>query len=63
MALKIKNLNLEGFIHYKITTLRLGPFVDNLCMTPPKNMDDLRQQATKFVGAKRSKKVLEKGKS
>lgn len=49
VALKIKNLNPKFVLHYMIMILRSGPFVDNLFMTQPTSMDELRQRATKFI--------------
>jgi len=35
-----------------VTALRLGSFVDSLCMEPVANLDELRLRATKFMKLK-----------
>ena len=32
-----------------INDLQVGPFADELCMNPPTNMNELRQQAAEFI--------------
>lgn len=41
VALKIINLNPEFVLHYMITTLKLGPFADNLCMIQPTSRNEV----------------------
>jgi len=49
LALQIRNLNPEVTLHHMVTTLRLGPFADSLCMEPASSLDKLRRRATKFM--------------
>lgn len=49
VVLKIENLNHEVVLHYMITTLWLCPFTNDLCMTSPTSMDELRKLAAKFM--------------
>ncbi|XP_020236319.1 uncharacterized protein LOC109815914 [Cajanus cajan] len=36
-------------MHHLTTALRPGPFVNSLCKKPPRDLDDLRQRATKYM--------------
>jgi len=49
LALKIKNLTHEFFLQYMATTLKLGPFVDNLCMNPPTIMHEVRLRVVNYI--------------
>jgi len=45
----IRNLSPDVVMHHMMTSLRLGLFVDNLCMHAIASLDELRKRATKFV--------------
>jgi len=47
--MSIRNFSLEVAIHHMLTTLRLGPFTDSLCMQPTTSLDELRRRAAKFM--------------
>jgi len=49
LELQIQNLNPEVSLHHLVTTLKPGPFADNLCMKSAANLDELRKRATKFM--------------
>lgn len=49
VALNIHNLNLNIALHYLITTLKLRPFVDNICKNPVANLDELKTRPAKFM--------------
>ncbi|XP_020224143.1 uncharacterized protein LOC109806174 [Cajanus cajan] len=49
MTLSIHNLDPAVAMHHLTTALRPGPFVNNLCKKPPRDLDDLRQRATKYM--------------
>lgn len=49
VGLKIRNMNLKMVLHYMIIALRLGLFLNDLCMMPLTSMDELRQHAAKFM--------------
>jgi len=36
-------------LHHLVTSLKLGPFSDNLCKKLAASMDELRQRAVKFM--------------
>jgi len=47
--MSFRNLSPDVAMHHMLTALRLGPFVDNLCMQPPTNLDELWKKAAKFM--------------
>nr|KYP31978.1 hypothetical protein KK1_047453 [Cajanus cajan] len=49
MTLSIRNLDPAVAMHHLTTALRPGPFVNSLCKKPPRDLDDLRQRATKYM--------------
>jgi len=36
-------------LHYMINGLQVWSFVDDMCMNPPANINELRQRAAKFM--------------
>lgn len=42
-------------LHYMIMTLKLRSFTNDLCMTPPTNMQEMRLKTTKFIRLKEVK--------
>lgn len=36
-------------MHHIVITLRVGPFIDSLCMKPTKNMDEPRERVVEFM--------------
>ncbi|XP_020208719.1 uncharacterized protein LOC109793671 [Cajanus cajan] len=49
MTLSICNLDPAVAMHHLTTALRPRPFVNSLCKKPPRDLDDLRQRATKYM--------------
>jgi len=49
LSLSIINLMLEIAMHHLISTLQPGQFTCNLIKKPTKNLDELRNQTTKFI--------------
>ncbi|XP_020203101.1 uncharacterized protein LOC109788714 [Cajanus cajan] len=49
MTLSIRDLDPAVAMHHLTTALRPGPFVNSLCKKPPRDLDDLRQRATKYM--------------
>ncbi|XP_068486402.1 uncharacterized protein [Phaseolus vulgaris] len=49
VAMSIQNLSPDVAMHHMMTTLRLGPFADNLCMQPADRLDKLRKRAGKYM--------------
>lgn len=49
ISLNIRNLILEIAMHHLVTTLQSGSFVDSMCKKSVKDVDELRQRATKFI--------------
>ncbi|XP_020220419.1 uncharacterized protein LOC109803309 [Cajanus cajan] len=49
MTMSIRDLDPAVAMHHLTTTLRPGPFVNNLCKKSPRDLDDLRQRATKYM--------------
>ncbi|XP_020233070.1 uncharacterized protein LOC109813319 [Cajanus cajan] len=49
MTLSIWDLDPAVAMHQLTTVLRSGPFVNGLCKKPPRDLDDLRQRATKYM--------------
>lgn len=49
VVLNIWNLDLVVAMHYLITHLRLGAFVNNLCKKPTSYLDELWRRATKYM--------------
>uniref|UniRef100_A0A151UDX0 Retrotransposon gag domain-containing protein n=1 Tax=Cajanus cajan TaxID=3821 RepID=A0A151UDX0_CAJCA len=49
MTLFIRDLDLAVAMHHLTTALRPGPFVNSLCKKPPRDLDDPRQRATKYM--------------
>ncbi|XP_020203550.1 uncharacterized protein LOC109789096 [Cajanus cajan] len=49
MTLSIRNLDPAVAMHHLTMALRPGPFVNSLCKKPPRDLDDLRQRATKYM--------------
>jgi len=52
VAMSIRNLSPDVAMHHMLTTLRLGPFADNLCMKSVDNLDELRRRAAKYMQLK-----------
>jgi len=49
VAMSIRNLIPDVAMHHMLTTLRPGPFADNLCMQPTDSLDELRKRAAKYM--------------
>ena len=49
VTMSIRNLSPDVAMHHMLTTLRPGPFADNLCMQPADSLDKLRKRATKYM--------------
>ncbi|XP_068483121.1 uncharacterized protein [Phaseolus vulgaris] len=49
VAMNIRNLSSDVAMHHMLTTLRPGPFADNLCMQPADSLDELRKRVTKYM--------------
>ena len=49
IAVKIKDLTPNLILMYMMTSLRPGPFADELVMHPPLSMQELRKRATMFI--------------
>jgi len=49
VSLYICNLNQEEALHHMVMTLRLGPFVDNICKKLVEELDELWRKAAKFI--------------
>ncbi|XP_068503650.1 uncharacterized protein [Phaseolus vulgaris] len=49
VAMSIRNLSPDVAMHHMLTALRLGPFVDNLCMQPTVSLDELRKRVVKYM--------------
>ncbi|XP_020217688.1 uncharacterized protein LOC109801105 [Cajanus cajan] len=49
MTLSIRDLDPAVAMHHLTRALRPGPFVNSLCKKPPRDLDDLRQRATKYM--------------
>jgi len=49
VAMSIRNLSPDVAMHHMLTTLRPGPFADNLCMQPAASLEELRKRTTKFM--------------
>jgi len=47
--MSIRNLSLDVAMHHMLTTLRPGPFADNLCKQSADSLDELRKRATKYM--------------
>ena len=47
--MSIRNLSPDVAMHHMLTTLRPGPFADNLCMQPADSLDELRKRAAKYM--------------
>ena len=47
--MNIQNLSPDVAMHHMLTTLRLGPFAEYLCMQPATILDELRKRAAKFM--------------
>lgn len=45
----------QVMLHYMIMTLKLRSFTNDLCMTPPTNMQEMRLKTTKFIRLKEVK--------
>ncbi|XP_014503184.1 uncharacterized protein LOC106763514 [Vigna radiata var. radiata] len=43
---RVRGLSLEMTLQYVMSALRLGPFKESVCRTPPKTLEELRQRAT-----------------
>jgi len=52
VTLNIQNQSSDVAMHYMVTTLWPGPFVDSLCKNPKTNLDELRQKPTKCMQLK-----------
>lgn len=46
--MSIRNLSPDVAMHHMLTTLRPGPFAENLCMKPNASLDELRRRAAKY---------------
>jgi len=49
IAMKIKDLTPNLILMYMMTSLRPGPFADELAMRPPLSMQELRKRAAMFI--------------
>ncbi len=49
VVMSIRNLSSDVGMHHMLTTLRLGPFADGLCMQPTASLDELRKRDTKYM--------------
>lgn len=49
VAMSIQNLCPDVAMHHMLTTLRPGPFADNLCMQPIDSLDKLRKRVAKYM--------------
>ncbi|XP_068476914.1 uncharacterized protein [Phaseolus vulgaris] len=49
VAMSIQNLSSDVAMHHMLTTLRPGPFADNLCMQPADSLDELRKRVAKYM--------------
>nr|KYP45117.1 hypothetical protein KK1_033399 [Cajanus cajan] len=49
ITLSIRDLDPALAMHHLTIALRHGPFVNSLCKKPPRDLDDLRQRATKYM--------------
>jgi len=49
VAMSIWNLSPDVAMHHMLTTLRLGPFVDNQCIQSPDSLDELRKRVAKYI--------------
>lgn len=56
MALEVKNVNPEFMLTYMVTTLQLGPFTNDLSMTPSTSMQDMRLNVAKYTWLKEVEK-------
>jgi len=49
VPISIWNLSLDVAMHHMLMALRLRPLVDNPCMQPAANLEELRRRAAKFM--------------
>ena len=49
VSFNIWNMSSKVVMHYMVTTLKLGSFVNNSCKKPATDLDEIKQQLAKFM--------------
>jgi len=63
VALKVKYLDYRSIWHYMVNDLLISLFVDDVCMNPLANMNELRQRTAKFMRVEDTRKYKTQAKA